>query len=135
MPKMTEPTTYATDPDLVVGRYLAVWSEPDPASRRAAIAGLWAGDGCEFVEGPRFQGHEQLCDRITAAYQEFVGSGRYTVSAASDVTRHDDIVTLTIQLTTPRGEIAWAARVFLLLDAGDLIKEDYQLTVKPLEQA
>ena len=40
----------------IVARYLAVWSEPDPASRRAAIAGLWAGDGCEFVEGTRFRG-------------------------------------------------------------------------------
>jgi hypothetical protein len=80
-------------------------------------------------------GHQELGARITAAYQEFVGSGRYGVSAASDVTRPDDIVTLTIQLTTPSGEIAWAARVFLLLDAGDLIKEDYQLTVRPLEQA
>jgi hypothetical protein len=80
---------------------LAVWSEPDPASRHAAIAGLWAGDGCELVEGTRFRGHEELGARITAAYQEFVGSGRYTVSAASDVTRHDDIITLTIQLTRP----------------------------------
>jgi hypothetical protein len=48
------------------------------------------------------------------------------------VTRHDDIITLTIQLTTPGGEIAWAARVFLVLDDGDLIREDYQLTVTPL---
>jgi hypothetical protein len=124
------------DTTQVAVRYLAVWSEPDPAARRAAIAGLWAGDGCEFVEGTQFRGHEELAARITAAYQEFVGSGRYAVSAASDVTRHDDIVTLTIQLTAPDGEVAWAARVFLLLDAGGLIKEDYQLTVKPLaEQA
>ena len=128
--------TSQQDTTQIVARYLAVWSEPDPASRRAAIAGLWAGDGCEFVEGTQFRGHQELGARITAAYQEFVGSGRYAVTAASDVSRHDDIVTLTIQLTTPSGEIAWAARVFLLLDAGGLIKEDYQLTVKPLaEQA
>jgi hypothetical protein len=120
----------------IVARYLAMWSEPDPASRRAAIAGLWAGDGREFVEGAQFRGHEELGARISAAYQEFVGSGRYAVRAASDATRHDDIITLTIQLATPGGDIAWAARVFLLLDAGDLIKEDYQLTVRPLaEQA
>ncbi len=70
--------------------------------------------------------------RITAAYQEFVASGRYAVTSASGVTRHDDIITLTIQLTTPGGEIAWAARVFLVLDDCDLIREDYQLTVTPL---
>ena len=116
----------------IAERYLAVWSEPDPVSRGAAIAGLWAPDGAEFVEGTQFRGHEELGARITAAYQEFVASGRYAVTAGRDVTRQGDIITLTIQLTAPGGEIAWAARVFLLLDAGGLIREDYQLTVKPL---
>jgi hypothetical protein len=32
----------------------------------------------------------------------------------------------------PDGEIAWAARVFLLLGKDGLIRQDYQLTVKPL---
>jgi hypothetical protein len=128
--------TQVSQPDTaqIVARYLAVWSEPDPVSRREAIAGLWAPHGAEFVEGTQFRGHEELGTRITTAYQEFVGSGRYAVTAASEVTRHDDIITLTIQLATPGGEIAWAARVFLLLDASDLIQEDYQLTVKPLAE-
>ncbi len=129
MPQITQqPTTE------IVARYLAVWSEPDPGSRRAAIAGLWARDGAEFVEGTQFRGHEELGARITGAYQEFVASGRYAITGAGDVTRHDDIVTFTIQLTAPGGEIAWAARVFLLLDADGLIQEDCQLTVKPLTE-
>jgi hypothetical protein len=128
MPQITQQGTAE-----MVARYLAVWNDPDPGSRRAAIAGLWAPDGAEFVEGTQFRGHEELGARISGAYQEFVASGRYAVTAASDVTRHNDIVTFTIQLTTPAaGEIAWAARVFLLLDAGGHIQEDYQLTVKPL---
>jgi hypothetical protein len=61
-----------------------------------------------------------------------VASGRYAVTAAGDVTRHHDIVTFTIQLTSPDGEIAWAARVFLLLGKDGLIRQDYQLTVTPL---
>lgn len=109
-----------------------MWSEPSPESRRAAIAGLWAADGAEFVEGTRFRGHGELDARIAGAYQEFVASGRYAVTAAGDVTRHADIVIFTIQLTAPDGEVAWAARVFLLLGTGGLIREDYQLTVKPL---
>jgi hypothetical protein len=127
MTEITEPMTAA-----IAGRYLAVWSEPDPASRRAAIAGLWAPDGAEFVEGTRFQGHEELEARVARAYQEFVASGRYAVTAADDVARHDDIVTFTIQLTAPDGEVAWAARVFLLLGEDGLIRQDYHLTVKPL---
>jgi len=127
MPQITKPST-----DEIVSRYVAVWSEPVPGSRRTAIAGLWAPDGAEFIEGTRFRGYEELDARIAGAYQEFVASGRYAVTAADDVARHDDIVTCTIQLTAPDGEVAWAARVFLLLGADGLIREDYQLTVKPL---
>jgi hypothetical protein len=68
-------------------------------SRRAAIAGLWAPDGAEFVEGKRYSGHEELDARIAGAYEEFVASDRYEVTIAGDVARHDDIVTFTIQLT------------------------------------
>jgi hypothetical protein len=127
MPQITEPRTAE-----IAARYLAVWSEPDPGSRRAAIAALWAPDGAEFVEGTQFRGHDELDARIAHAYQQFVAEGTYAVTSADDVSRHGDIVTFTIQLTTPGGEVAWAARVFLLLNSGGLIQEDYQLTVKPL---
>jgi hypothetical protein len=126
---MTEITEQGTA--AIVARYAAVWNEPSPESRRAAIATLWAADGAEFVEGVQFRGPEELDARIAQAYQEFVASGRYAVTVADDVTRHDDIITCTIQLTTPSGEVAWAARAFLLLGAGGLIREDYHLTVKP----
>jgi hypothetical protein len=127
MRQITEPSTAE-----IVARYVAVWSEPVPGSRRTAIARLWAPDGAEFVEGTQFRGHHELDARITGAYQQFAASGRYAVTAAVDAGRHDDIVTFTIQLTTPGGEVAWAARVFLLLGADGRIREDYQLTVKPL---
>jgi hypothetical protein len=127
MNETTETTTTA-----IAARYLAVWSEPDPDARRAAIAGLWAPDGAEFVEAAQFRGREELNARIAEAYQEFVASRGYAVTSAGDVARHHDIVTLTIQLTAPGGDVAWAARVFLLLDEDGLIRDDYQLTVKPL---
>ena len=66
------------------------------------------------------------------AYEHFVADGAYAITSAGDVARHDDIVTFTVQLTTPEGEDAWAARIFLLLGKDGLIREDYQLTVKPL---
>jgi hypothetical protein len=126
--------TQITEPDTaeIVTRYVAVWNEPDPSARRAAIASLWAPDGAEYVEGAQFRGREELQARVAHAYTEFVGSGRYTVTSADDPARHDDIVTLTLQLTAPDGEVAWAARVFLLTGSNGFIREDYQLTVKPL---
>jgi hypothetical protein len=116
----------------IVARYVRVWSEPDPAARRAAVARLWSADGAEFVEGAAFRGHNELDARIAGAHEQFVAGGKYVVAGGTDASRHDDIVAFTIQLTTPDGELAWAARVFLLLDADGLIREDYQLTVKPL---
>ena len=82
-----------------------------------------------------FRGHDELEARIAGAYQEFVANARYTVTAAADTSRHADIVMFTIQLTTPAGAVAWAARVFVVLGADGLIQEDYQLTVKPLDPA
>lgn len=120
----------------LVDRYLAVWSEPDPVARREAVTSLWTRDGVEFVEGARFAGHDALVARVAEAYGEFVGSGKYAVTAAGDVSAHGDLAAFTIQLV-PAGpdavaEPAWAARVFLLLDAADgRIREDYQLTVRP----
>jgi hypothetical protein len=118
--------------DSIVQRYLAVWSEPDADRRRDAVAGLWAPDGVEYVEGTRFSGHAALVDRVAEAYQQFVASGRYEPGWAGDLTTHgDDLAVFTIQLRTG-GEVAWAARVFLALAADGRIREDYQLTVQPL---
>lgn len=114
----------------LVRRYVAVWGEPDPDARREAVAALWTEGGTEFVEGTRFSGHAELVERVGHAYDTFVGSGAYTVTSAGDVAVHGDIVTFTVQLVAG-DEVGWAARVFLVVDGGR-IREDYQLTVKPL---
>jgi hypothetical protein len=117
----------------ITDRYVAVWNEPDAQSRRAAIGSLWEPDGVEYVDGGiQFRGHEELDRRIAHAYDEFVGSGTYTATMADDASRHDDVITFTVQLSTHEGEVAWAARVFVLLGETGCIREDYQLTVKPL---
>jgi hypothetical protein len=131
MTETTETTEVAADQ--IADRYLAVWSEPDPAARRAAVAALWAPDGVEFVDGGvQHREHAGLDARVREAYEAFIATGEYALTSPGDVTRHDDIVTFTAQLTTPGGEVAWAARVFLLIRPDGLIAEDYQLTVKPL---
>jgi len=128
---MTETTGLAAGQ--IADRYLTVWREPDPAARRAAVAALWAPDGVEFVDGGiQFHGHDGLDARVREAYEKFVADGDYALTSAGDVTRHDDIVTFTVRLTAPDGEVAWAARVFLLVGPDGRISEDYQLTVKPL---
>ncbi|ARF53083.1 nuclear transport factor 2 family protein [Streptomyces gilvosporeus] len=133
------PQTTALDIDRIVQRYVAVWSEPDAAARKRAVADLWAPDGAEFIEGAQFRGHDELVGRVTEAYGLFVASGEYHVTADNHVTVHDDVVMLTIQLTYAKGpqvdEVAWAARVFLVLDDDGRIVQDYHLTVQPLPAA
>jgi len=120
------------DATAIVARYLAVWNELDAEARRTAIPALWVPDGTEFVHEVQFRGYAELEARVDRAHQAFVANGKYTVAGAGDVTRHGDIVTFTAQLVTPAGEVEWASRVFLLLDADGRIREDYQLTIKPL---
>jgi hypothetical protein len=117
----------------VVDRYAAVWNEADPAARREAVAGLWAPDGVEYLEaGTQYRGHEELTARVARAYEAFVATGKYDITSAGDTARHGDIITFTAQLSTPGGEVDWAARVFILIGPDGLIREDYHLTVKPL---
>ncbi|MDH6120764.1 nuclear transport factor 2 family protein [Kitasatospora sp. GAS204B] len=134
MPQIT-----TTDVDQIVERYTAVWSEPDAAVRERAVAELWASDGVEFVEGVQFRGHAGLVDRVAEAYGLLVAPGEYHVTDDDHVTVHGDVVMFTIQLTYAKGpqvgEVAWAARVFLVLDEDGRIRQDYHLTVQPLPEA
>lgn len=127
------------DVDRIVERYVAVWNEPDAAARRRAVAGLWAPDGVEFVEGTQFRRHDGLMDRVTEAHELFVATGEYRVTYDEHVTVHGDIAMFTLQLTGAKGprpgEVAWAARVFLLLDDDGRILEDHHLTTKPMPAA
>jgi hypothetical protein len=139
MSRTTNTATTAPDIDLIVERYVAVWNEPDAAVRARTVAELWPADGVEFVEGARFRGHDALVDRVTEAHTLFVASGQYEVTHEGHVTVHDHVVIFTIRLVRPRGEhagdVAWAARVFLVLDDDGRILQDYHLTVKPLPAA
>jgi hypothetical protein len=124
--------TTELDTTAIVTRYLAVWNEPDPGTRRAAIEDIWMPDATEFVHEVQHHGYEGLEARVASPYKAFVADGKYTIEGAGDVTRHDDIVMFTVQLVTPDGVVDFATRVFLLLGDDGRIREDYQLTIKPL---
>ncbi|MEU9497082.1 hypothetical protein [Streptomyces sp. NPDC048196] len=91
------------------------------------------------VEGTQFRGHDGLLDRVAEAYGLFVASGEYQIACDDDISVHDDVVLFTVQLRYAEGphvgEVAWAARVFLVLDDEGRILQDYHLTVQPLPEA
>ncbi|MFI2205491.1 hypothetical protein ACH47Z_32885 [Streptomyces sp. NPDC020192] len=135
----TDTAAIVLDVDLIVERYVAVWSEADAAARARSVAALWPEEGVEYVEGTRFRGRGALVERVTEAHTLFVASGQYEVTHDGHIAVHDHVVVLTIQLVHARGEqagdVAWAARVFLVLDDDGRILEDYHLTVQPLPAA
>lgn len=133
----TENTWTETTRSAALERYLAIWAIADDARRHDAVAALWAADGAEFVEGVRFEGRARLADRVKEAHDAFVADGRYVVGWDNDLSVHGDMLRFTIHLAQVAagdrpGEVAWAARVFLLLDDEGLVQQSYQLTVKPL---
>jgi hypothetical protein len=111
-----------------VARYVAVWNEPEPAVRRKAIADLWAPDGVELTEENHYQGYEALEDRVTHAYQEFVGKGGFVFEAAGKPLSHHDAISFTTNMVAG-GEIAWTGDMFVILDEDGKIRLDYQFTV------
>ena len=131
-------TTEGANPRIaeLVARYVAVWSEPDPAVRAATVAELWTPDGVEFIEGAQFRGPNELADRLAEAYETFVQPGTFDVTAAHDLTVHGDVAVFTIELRARTGEaagkVAWDARVFLSLNTDLRIREDYHLTIHPI---
>ena len=129
-------TTTTTEIQTIVDRYIAVWSIPDPSARAQAVANLWSDHGIEYIEGQQHIGHDALTARVTEAHEAFVATATYTATGGDDATAHGDLVTFTIRLDHAEGddagETAWSARVFLLLDEQGRVREDYQLTVKPL---
>jgi hypothetical protein len=122
----------------IVDRYIAVWSVADADDRAKAVAELWRPDGVEYVEGQQYRGHAALVERVTEAYEAFVGNGAYLPLGGEDAVRRGDLVTFTIRLdhaAAPVQDTAWSARVFLVLAEDGRVREDYQLTVQPLVAA
>jgi hypothetical protein len=81
-----------SDFDAVVDRYLAVWNEPDAATRRAAIDDVFA-DGVRYVDPlAAVEGRDALDALIGAARQQFPG---FSFASGGPVDGHHDQVRFT----------------------------------------
>ena len=61
-----------------------------------------------------------------------MASGKYNVTMADDVSRHDDIITFSVQLSTPRARSRGLPASSSCSAETGRIREDCQLTVQPL---
>ncbi len=97
------------NPRDLVGRYVAVWNEPDAELRRKAIHDLWTENGVHILQPPQeirkaaaglgftsttleARGYDALEVRVTRAYQEFVAPGEFTFNPRDNADRLDNVV-------------------------------------------
>ncbi|MGW9193545.1 hypothetical protein [Micromonospora chersina] len=125
-------------------RYAAVWGEPDPGRRRAAIRELWSADAVHVLQPPQemrqaaeglgfdrlvleARGHDALELRVARAYEEFVAPGTFVFRSRGDAERLHDVVKFHWEMA-PRagGDVAGVGLEILILGADGRIVRDYQ---------
>jgi hypothetical protein len=131
------------NPQDLADRYIAQWTEPDAARRRAAIEGLWAQDGRHVLQPPveireiaaavgfdhstlEAQGYDAIETRVARSYARFVEKEGFTFRSRADAVRLDGVVKFgweTVSVET--GEVAGGGLEVLVLDDDGRIKTDY----------
>jgi hypothetical protein len=132
-----------TEPSELADRYVSVWNEPDPGRRRDAVRALWARGGAQVVEPPqevreagaalamnasfRAHGHEELEQRVSRAYEEFVERGGFVFKSQGNAARLDHLVKFNWEMVPAGGgDVAAVGLEVLLLDDEGRIRADYQ---------
>lgn len=131
------------DTDRLVQRYVAVWTEPDPAARRKAIEQLWTEDGAHVLHPPveireaatalgfvnttlEARGYDEIEARVARAYNDFVAPGEYVFQASGSAVRLHDIVKFRWEMVpVGGGEAAGGGVDVFVLDYGR-VRTDYQ---------
>jgi hypothetical protein len=131
-------------PDELVDRYVAMWNEPDPETRRTMVRELWAAEGTQILQPPRelleqaarvgfvnpvleARGHQELEARVTRAYEDFVAPGQFCFRRRGDATRVGEVVKFAWEMApVAGGDPVGVGLEFVILDPYERIRADYQ---------
>jgi hypothetical protein len=115
------------DPKELTDRYVSLWNEPDPASRRTLITEPWAPDGANLTPTSEYHGYQELEVRVSDAYEKFVGSGRYRFRSVHNAAAHHHAVRFNWEMYNPANdEVASVGLEVFILDADGRIITDHQ---------
>jgi hypothetical protein len=133
-----------TTPQDLAGRFIAMWNEPDPGTRRKTIEALWAEDGAHILHPPQeirevaarlgfdsttleARGHDAVETRVTRSYAEWVEPGTVTFRAREgSAVRLGNVVKFVWEVVaTDGGEVNGGGLDVLVLTEDGRIKEDY----------
>lgn len=127
-------------------RYVALWNEPDPATRSALIRELWAPDGNQVLVDPpeairdaaaalafpvpplEVHGYDALEARVTRAYEMFVEPGEHVFEAAGEpfVLLSNVIGFRWSMVSTATREVVGGGLDVVALDGEGRIRTDHQ---------
>ena len=129
-----------TDPNELADRYVAIWNEPDPELRRAAVKALWSAGGVQVLNPPQevreaaetlamspifeSRGHAELEARVKRAFEQF--AAKYEFRRSGEAARLQDVLTFRWEaILRDSGEPDGAGRHVFLLDPDGRIRRDY----------
>lgn len=116
-----------------VQKYVASWSEPDPAIRRATVAELWSPDALYKNATTEFPGRKGIEEAVQEVWDLFTSKG-FTVQVGRVDANHE-AVRYTWELFAPGATaepVALGTQV-VTLDAEGRMVRDYQFVDKAPE--
>ncbi|MGW1812012.1 hypothetical protein ACWCQM_00295 [Streptomyces sp. NPDC002125] len=130
------------DAQHLADRYMAQWTEPDTAGRRAAIEGLWAENGTHILRPPveireiaeelgfahttlEARGYDAIESRVARSHEQFVEKKGFTFRRCTDAMRLHGVVRFGWETVDATGEVVGGGSEILVLDDDGRIETDY----------
>jgi hypothetical protein len=89
--------------DRFIERYVGMWHEPDPARRRAVVAGLWAEDAENYTGRLAARGLEEIVARVARAHDEWVATKGFVFRPAGNTDAHHHVVKFSWEMVPAAG--------------------------------
>lgn len=125
---MTSPSNLL--PQDLAERYVALWNEPDAASRAEQIRAFWAPNGLHFVRTLEVRGYEQLDRRVQSSHEKNVRDGGFVFRAVQNAQILQNVVTFNWEMVPAGGgEVAAVGLEFVTLDDHGHATCDHQFIV------
>jgi len=113
-----------------IDRYIEMWNEPDPATRRATIDAMWAPGAGNYTANIEAVGLDAIEDRVTNAYEKYVGTGEHRFRMHQPpVAHHGAVRVWWAMVSVGDNQVAALGQEFLVLDDDGRIRSDHQFPV------
>jgi hypothetical protein len=112
--------------DGVIENYVAVWNESDLAKRRERIRSVWAEDGVTCYRLLDAHGYDAIEGRVAGSWEKWLRDGKYIFKPARSTYHHNIIRFDFVMVSVPGDKVEARGLSFLILDANDRIRFDYQ---------